>query len=1253
MQFVLGGPEVPEGLLQAHEEGKVVFFCGAGVSFPAGLPSFSGLAKKIYDHIGVLPSGPEGAALDGKLFDTAIGLLEGRLVEGRSTVRRAVLEILRPNLALPQATRTHEALLTLAETRSGQSRLVTTNFDRLFEEAMLRQSRSCSTFSAPLLPIPKDRWDGLVYLHGAFSPEPKESELNRLVLASGDFGLAYLVERWAARFVSELLRNFTVCFVGYSINDPVMRYMMDALAADRLMGENPGQAFAFGSYEGEDHQAASEEWAAKNVTPILYQTTEGHTLLHDTLHEWASMYRDGVSGKEAVVARYANVEPIGSTKQDDFVRRMIWALSDSSGLPAKYFAEFEPLPPISWLLPLTEDRFGHGDLGRYGIIPVDSDSKVSFAVLHRPSPYTLAARMSLVLRGPLSSGSLDQVMFQLARWLARHVPSPKLLIWIANQGGSLHHRFHLLLANELRNRPLPAGSQLATLWELVMAGRVRSVRSPVNLYDWQERVTKEGLTLGLRFSLREALTPYIELSEPFNFREGGEEEGEEQEVSDEADASIDPLPRWEVVLAADHVHSALRDIRRTPEWGAINQKLLPDVTGLLRDVMDLKRDLDGATDTHDYSYIHQPSISPHEQNREFNDWTILIELVRDGWLALADGQPVQALAEVKRWLGEKYPVFRRLAFFAATERSEIVPPEEALQWLLDDAGWWLWSIETQRETLLLVEALGRSLKPSHAQTLQEAILKGPPREMFRANIEREEFQRAVDRETFALLCKISSSGCSLTPSASDRLAEITRLHPKWKPSEDERQDFPFWMGDGDTWRKFVSSPASLDDLEKWLADNPADGDAMDDDWTQRCEKDFDLAASALANLAQKGVWPLGRWRQALQPWSRDELASKSWEKLAPIIVGVPDQVLVDLARSLAWWLGAVGKGTCSHTGEFTELVKRIFSAYRDNPYEPDDDELGRALNHPVGLATQALLAYWYQQRLEDGQGLREPFAGLMQVVCGREFIGLHYGRIILARSVITLFRVDALWTSKWLLPFFDWQVNPQHALPIWKAFLHSPRMYWPLLDVLKAPLLELARRMGDLGDTYERQFVNFVSYAAIHGGGSFTEQDFQEIFGRFPPSAFADVADALQQGTDGAGEQRAEFYRNRVAPFVRKYWRKSADAKSEKASANLSRLCISAGDAFPEAVNFLGPYLQALDDPSFVVHVLSGTSICSTYPNEALKFLDIIVSNKAQWIRTELKACLQSIAASVPKLEKDRRLRRLIEVLKKNNIAWP
>jgi hypothetical protein len=35
VQFVTNGPDIPDALLQAHEEGRVVFFCGAGISYPA------------------------------------------------------------------------------------------------------------------------------------------------------------------------------------------------------------------------------------------------------------------------------------------------------------------------------------------------------------------------------------------------------------------------------------------------------------------------------------------------------------------------------------------------------------------------------------------------------------------------------------------------------------------------------------------------------------------------------------------------------------------------------------------------------------------------------------------------------------------------------------------------------------------------------------------------------------------------------------------------------------------------------------------------------------------------------------------------------------------------------------------------------------------------------------------------------------------------------------------------------------------
>ena len=88
MQFVTNGPDIPEGLLQAHEEGRVVFFCGAGISYPAGLPSFEGLARALYENLGVTPNPVQQAALTSRQYDTAIGLLEAEYAGGRPVCAR-------------------------------------------------------------------------------------------------------------------------------------------------------------------------------------------------------------------------------------------------------------------------------------------------------------------------------------------------------------------------------------------------------------------------------------------------------------------------------------------------------------------------------------------------------------------------------------------------------------------------------------------------------------------------------------------------------------------------------------------------------------------------------------------------------------------------------------------------------------------------------------------------------------------------------------------------------------------------------------------------------------------------------------------------------------------------------------------------------------------------------------------------------------------------------------------------------------
>jgi hypothetical protein len=1246
MQFVRHGPDIPERLLQAHEDGRVVFFCGAGISYPAHLPGFSGLVDKLYTALAATPNAVQQAAIKAGQFDTAIGLLESDIVGGRETVRRALAGILTPDLTAADATATHDALLTLGKCRDGHTRLITTNFDRLFEEVIAAKSLSIERFQAPLLPVPKSRWDGLVYLHGLLTAAPTASDLDRLVVSSGDFGLAYLTERWAARFVSELFRNYTVCFVGYSINDPVLRYMMDALAADRLLGESPPEMFAFGSYSKGKEVERANEWRAKNVTPILYREHNRHVYLHKTLRAWAETYRDGVRGKERIVVECAMARPLASTRQDDFVGRLLWALSDPGGLPARRFAEHDPVPSLDWLAPFSEERYRHVDLGRFGVPPTTTvDDKLAFSLTRRPSPYPLAPLMCVVDTGARGS-RWDEVMRQLARWLIRHLDDPALLLWLVKRGGqphidlvrSIEHRLDELAKYEREGRTAELariregapngipGPLMRTLWRLLLTGRVRSWLHDFDLYRWRGRFRRDGLTTTLRLELREMLTPRVSLREPFRWpaEDGGSRDPER----------IKDLVEWEIVLSTDHVRSGLRDLPKDERWDAALPELLSDVSALLRDALDLMRELGSAEDRSDLSYMHQPSISEHPQNRGFHDWTALIDLTRDAWLATVARSPARASLVAQSWWYTPYPLFRRLAFFAAAQ-DEVISHRQALDWLLADDRWWLWSVETEREAMRLLVALAPHLDEAMLRELEQAVLVGPPRDMFKDDIEPERWTRIVEREIWLRLAKIAEAGAVLGADSSERLESLSAQYPEWKLAADQRDEFPYWMGNGDEWRKFVATPRRRRELTEWLRQQPSADHWQEDDWRQRCRDNFATTACALCALAREGTWPTERWREALQAWSEEELLKRSWRYMAPILATAPDEVLQTLAHGVSWWLQSIAKTFEGHEALFFVLARRILALDHQDGVDTDDP-VGRAINHPVGHVTEALLRWWYRRSLEDGQGLPEELETTFTELCYTRIDKYRHGRVLLAAHVIALFRVDGDWATQHLLPLFDWQRSEAEARAAWEGFLWSPRLYRPLMEVLKPAFLDTSRHYAALGK-HDGQYASLLTFAALDPGDTFTATELAAATRALPPDGLNDAAQALVRALEGAGDQRADYWANRVAPYLHAIWPKTRDNMSPAIAESLGRLCVAAQDAFPEALALLRSWLQPLEHPDYLVHCLHESALCGKYPEQALDFLSLVIGDQTQWSPTNLADCLRAIKAAAPNLETDPR----------------
>jgi hypothetical protein len=1266
MQFIKNGPDIPESLLQAHEDGRVVFFCGAGISYPAGLPGFQGLVDQIYSELGATRTVIEEQAYSKEQYDATLDLLERRIPGQRATVRAALARVLQPNLRKKGATTTHAALLQLARDRSNNVRLVTTNFDRIFLHVMARIKPVIPCYLAPLLPIPKNsRWNGVVYLHGVLPKTSDESALNRLVISSGDFGLAYLTERWAARFVSELFRNYIVCFIGYSINDPVLRYMMDALAADKMLGELTPQAYAFGSYSTGEEDQALVEWAAKGVTPVLYEVPSGthdHSSFHRTLKEWADTHRDGVLGKERIVAQYAVNPPMASTCEDNFIGRILWAISDKSSLPAKRFANLDPVPPLAWLEPLAQNLFKQAALPRFGVPPkTEKDDKLSFSLVRRPSPYTHAPMMVLVNAGGRDS-QWDEVMIQVASWLLRHLDDHELILWITKNGGQLHDQFAWMIRNHIKEldrlakedkhneldrirASAPAAIPrpiIRTLWCLLLSGRVKSRAYRADLYDWMSRLKQDGLTPTLRLELREILSPCVSLSESFRW------DGEE--AHDSKPERIGDLVRWEVVLNTEHPHSALRDWQDKYYWQQALPELMQDFSMLLRDTLDLSHELGGADDRSDHSYVDQPSIDDHPQNKSFHDWTVLIELTRDAWVATAKLSDDRARLAAESWWYTPYPVFKRLALFAAAQGS-MISSERALEWLLSEDAWWLWSEEVRRETMRLLVVLASKLDVAGISELERAILKGPPREMFRDDIESESWSHIVDRVVWLRLAKIQSEGAKLSSDSQARLENISKKNPQWQLTTNESDEFPFWMESGsgvdnDPLRKFLVAPRRRVDLVAWLKQHPCSDYWQDDDWRSRCSDSFSSTSCALLVLTREGEWPADRWREALQAWAEDKLLKRSWRYMAPVLANAPDDLVQKCMHSISWWLQAIAKTFGGHEELFLGLSKRIL-AFDLEDGASTNDPVFQAINHPVGHVTEALLSWWYRHSLQDGQGLLDSIKPVLTRLCDTHINKFRHGRVILAAHTIALFRVDDVWAIKYLLPLFDWQQSETEARSAWEGFLRSPRLYRPLLEAIKQPMLATATHYAQLGD-HARQYADFLTFAALELGDTFSAKEFEQATSALPPEGLHHAAQALARALEGPGEQRREYWNNRIRPYLKSVWPKSRDKILPSIAESLAQLCVAADEAFPDALAELKNWLIPIDHPDYVIHLLYQSKLPQRFPEAALDFMDRIISDSTQWPPTDLKECLQVIPKASPNLLNDARYLRLSEYLRRH-----
>lgn len=238
--MIINGMEFYPELLDEIRQQSLVVFVGAGVSMakPTNFPSYKELVRKVLSM--------KGRALDEeKQLDVQIGELERNGVD----IHRIVADEFQKKGV--KSNTLHRDILTLFR-NAKNVRIVTTNYDNMFEKAAKRlRLGKVQVYNAPAMPDPND-FSGIVHLHGNCL-YPKH-----MVVTDTDFGKAYLSNGYATRFVLELFANSNVLFIGYSYEDIMMAYLTKAIAV-----KNKNHVYAITNQRKKD-------WPALGINPIFY-----------------------------------------------------------------------------------------------------------------------------------------------------------------------------------------------------------------------------------------------------------------------------------------------------------------------------------------------------------------------------------------------------------------------------------------------------------------------------------------------------------------------------------------------------------------------------------------------------------------------------------------------------------------------------------------------------------------------------------------------------------------------------------------------------------------------------------------------------------------------------------------------------------------------------------------------------------------------------------------------------------------------
>jgi len=1199
IQFLPDGPRIPVDLIRARDAGEVIFIVGAGASKGSGFPLFWELTRDAYLELtGKDPGSKDQVqrsvfkAFEAGAFDFVLGQLEREIDGGHLDGRRPrrVRDVVAEALSVSDTTPfdRHRSLLILARDQRGEPRLVTTNFDTLLERAWESAAGSIplSSRAGASLPGPGTiDFRGVLHLHGRLPDKTLPAEITGtdLVLTDADFGDAYLRSGWAARFLYDLVRRYTLVLVGYGAEDPPLKYLLSVIGADRSRFSDLKPIYAFFHSTSDEADAVTSEWLAKSITPLLYDPNGQHRHLYDTLAEW-SRYVDDPTGWSD-----SRLEAIGSKHYDECENHERSLLELLLLSPANCTRAKAAGASFSLIRAIEASRPGiSGPAGRPGRFNGDADSY-------------------LTAFGTWTWQNLDTI--PAAEWAIERLSTPHRISLQSDDGAVADDRteprqstsVHGLSAEEIesierqwQHHADHWSREYLVFWLLLVRAAKRHGNSLHEMaYDIIGRLKRfaDKPLLDDARRLARFMLPDLQVRRAFTWNS----EYQRSETSPMHLASFGY--HW-------NKHPGHRDIADAlPDNSTWLQHLLRNFGAALDDIYALSEEIE-INSTRDLlsagcqRVATDPNWLPDhvvdedgertDPDQYGSDHIVLIRTMTAAWRRLLALDSWAAFKVVQSWAQRDEELYRRLHLWALTADAPWPDQavEEALVGVSDELLW-----RPNPEAMAALVHNWPRLKDDVRCRIEYRILALP--DLKSEPPERSEILRQIYEATAADLLAAFEKISPLSDKPAAFL-ESFRARTGKEPQGLGRLGASRWrissVKDPDAGP--LAELVGEELVQAMLSDLAEDHFASEPRTSSLIQSDPLRVLEAIGRFRLPGTGAI--WRRLLSHWvGRQDAAGVSEASKLSILhylQEMPPAILDDTASAAAYWLQGIAVGQdeivlpflCKHEGAvlgaWRHTARRAFRSGEVETYRPNQGErlMSQALNQPAGILAFVGIA------LVD-RAARNP-ASLPVLTDARDEIDETLAGVGAERRLLVAARVSEwLGLAERLIPKSAEQLvmiplerDPPELILLDLHLLYGRGMSEAQYRRLE-PLMLAEARSDRLSQQGKERNVGRMTWRALdrfagEARQAPTSSGLRSILQRSTPDVRASMARVCRNWFEVKDEaDRPRFWECAGKPFFKTVWPLDAALRHPSVSQEIMRLPAATGEDFDEAVAVLIP----------------------------------------------------------------------------------